>query len=121
MRKKIHNLVIKIMNMDINPYQVLVYYNVYMIKLVFFGYRVIELHRKEENELKRIYKESILIKIGFSWKFLQTVMCTRKSTLKIDLMIPNTIIKMLKLKLYIGNKWNEGNTGEAIKAQEEYQ
>ena len=38
--------------MDINSYHASVYFNVYMIKSVFFGYGVIELNPKEVKELK---------------------------------------------------------------------
>ena len=41
----------KLMNTDINPYQVAVYYNIHMIKSVHFGYGVMELNEKQEKEL----------------------------------------------------------------------
>ena len=75
-----------------------------MIKSVFFGCRVIELHPKEERELQRIYEEPILVKLGLSKKYLRAVLYTRKSALGISFMKPSTIIAILKLKQYVGNK-----------------
>ena len=46
MRKKMHTSIVKLMNMDINSYQVSIYFNTYIIKLVFFGCGIIELMKK---------------------------------------------------------------------------
>ena len=111
----------KIMNMDINSYQACMYFNVYMIKSVFFGYGVIELNSKEEKELKRIYEEPMLVKLGFSKKFPRIILYTRKSALGVGLMQPSTIIAILKLKSYIRNKRKQRNVTKSINIQEEYQ
>ena len=47
-----HQSVKKIINTDINPFQISIYFNVYMIKSVFIGYGVVDLNKKEEAELK---------------------------------------------------------------------
>ena len=104
MRLKMSESITKLMNLDINSYQASVYYNMYMIKAVLFRYSVVELHLKEEEELKRIYEEPFLQKLGLSKKFPRAVMYTRKSTLGLGIMAPSTIIALLKLKLFIGNK-----------------
>ena len=109
------------MNIDINSYQVCIYFNVYMIKSVFFGCGVIELNPREEKELKRIYEEPMLVKLGLSKKFLRIVLYTRKSALEVGLIQPSTIIAILKLKSYIGNKRKTGNAIKSINIQEEYQ
>jgi len=92
------------MILDINIHQAVIYFNVYMIKSDFFGNSIIELNAKEENKLKQIYEESILIKIGFSKKFSRSNLYMRKSTLGLELMETRMIIDMLKLNLYIRNK-----------------
>ena len=92
------------MNMDINLYQAYIYFNMYMIKSVFFGCGVIELNSREEEELKRIYEEPLLIKLGLGRKFPRIVLYKRKSALGIGLMKPSTVIAILKLKSYIGNR-----------------
>jgi len=104
MRAKMHKSITKIMNMDINSYQASVYYNIYMIRLVFFGCGVIELHIREEKELRRICEEPLLVKLGLSKKFPWAALYTRKSALGVGLMKPSTIIAMLKMKQYVGNK-----------------
>ena len=93
----------------------------YMIKSIFFGCRVIELNLREEEELKRIYEELILIKLGLGRKFPRIVLYKRTSALGIGLMKPSTIIAILKLKSYIGNKQKQGNATKSINIQEEYQ
>ena len=70
---------------------------------MYFRCRNIKLSQKEEIELKQIYKGLLLIKIGLS-NFLRLILYTRKSALEIRLMAPQTIISILKLKLYVGNK-----------------
>ena len=121
MRAKMHKSITKIMNMDINSYQALVYYNIYMIRSVFFGCGVIELHPREEKELRRICEEPLLVKLGLSKKFPWAALYTRKSALGVDLMKPSTIIAMLKMKQYVGNKQKGGNAAKSIEVQEEYQ
>jgi hypothetical protein len=119
MRKKMHESIVKIMNMDVNSYQASIFFNIYLIKTVYFGCGIVVLNEKQERELKRIYEEPILNKLGFSKKFPRDVLYARKSALGIGLMEPNTIIAMLKLKLYIGSKRGRGNSWESVKTQEE--
>ena len=91
-----------------------------MIKSVYFGCRIIELTNRQEQELKRIYEELLLIKLGLSRNFPRDVLYSRKSALGVRIMMPSTIINMLKAKLYIGNKRKGGIVKEAIELQEEY-
>ena len=84
--------------MDINSYQALVYFNIYMIKSIFFGCGVIELNPKEVKKLKQIYEELMLIKLGFSKKFPRIALYTRKSALGVGIIKPETTIAILKLK-----------------------
>ena len=121
MRKKLNQSITKIMNMDINSFQACVYFNTYMIKSVFFGCGVIELNQKQEKELKRLYEAPMLMKLGLSKNFPRLALYVRKSVLGIGLMQPSTIIAILKLKSYIGNKWKEGNATQSIEIQEAYQ
>ena len=70
--------------------------------------------------MKRLYEESLLIKLGLSKNFPRQVLYSRKSALGIGIITPSTIINMLKAKLYIGNVRREGVAKEAIDLQEEY-
>ena len=120
MQKKLHVSITKLMNTDINSYQVAIYYKIYMIKSVYFGCGIFELTDNQENELKKIYEEPLLVKLGLSRNFLRRVLYSRKSALGIGIMEPSTIINILKAKLYLGNKRMEGVANEVIKLQEEY-
>ena len=91
-----------------------------MIKSVYFGYGILELTDNQEKELKKIYEEPLLIKLGLSRNFPRRVLYSRKSALGIGIMKPSTIINILNAKLYLGNKRMEGVANEAIKLQEEY-
>ena len=51
----------KLMAMKITLYQVYVYFNMYMLKSVFFGAAIIEINKKQIKELKRIYEILIII------------------------------------------------------------
>jgi len=96
------------------------YYNVYMIKSVYFRSGIVELNNKQEIELRRIYEELLLIKLGLSRKFPRDILHSRKSALGVGIMKPTTIIDMLKAKLFLGNVRRKGVTYVAIKLQEEY-
>ena len=102
-------------NTDINLYQAAIYYNAYIIKSIYFGCRILELIIDQENELKRLYKEPLLVKLGLSRNFLRKVLYSRKSALGISIMTPSTIMNILRAKLYLGNKRMEGIANEAIK------
>ena len=89
-----------------------------MIKSVYFGCGIVQLHTKEENELKRIYEAILLSKLRFRKKFPRTALYSRKSALGIGLMTPSTIIDILKLKIHVVNKQKKRNVVDAISAQE---
>jgi len=91
-----------------------------MIKSVYFGCRIVELSMCQEKELKQIYKEPLLIKLGLSRNFPQSILYSRKSALGIEIMTPNIIIAILKAKLYLGNMRVGSNTTKAVSVQEEY-
>jgi len=120
MRKKLNISTTKLMSTDINPFQAAIYYNAYMIKSVYFGCGIVELNQSQEKELKRIYKEPLLLKLGLSRNFPRSVLYSRKSALGIGIMIPSTIIAILKAKLYVSNVRAGGNTVQAVRVQEEY-
>lgn len=61
--KKLHISITKLVSTDINSYQAVVYYNVHMIKSAYFRYIAVKLSKSQEYELKRLYKESLLIKL----------------------------------------------------------
>ena len=109
----------KLISTSINPFQAHIYYNAYMIKSVYFGCGIVELSDKQEEELKRLYEEPLLVKLGLSRKFPRVVLYSRKSALGVGIMALNTILAMLKAKLYLGNIRRKGETHKAIELQEE--
>ena len=79
------------------------------------------LNDEQEKELKRIYEEPMLMKLGLSKKFPRAALCSRKSTLGIGLMEPSTIVDVLKLKLFIGSMRKRGNSANYTQCQLEHQ
>ena len=120
MKKKLHVSITKLMNTDINPYQAAIYYNIYMIKSVYFGCGIIELSAKQEQALQQIYEEPLLVKLGLSRNFPRLVLYSRKSALGVGIMRPSTIIDMLKAKQYLGHKRMNSIANQSIQLQEEY-
>ena len=104
MRSKIAKSIIKIMNVDMNTHQAGMHFNVRMTKSVFFRCSATELNARQENELRRIYKEPMLVKLGLSKNYPRIALCLRKSALGVRLMLSNTLIAALKLKACIRNK-----------------
>ena len=119
MRKKINISITKLIQTTINPFQAANYYNIYMIKSMYFGCRIVELIVAQEVELKWIYKKPLLIKLELGQKFPQEVLYSRKSILRVGIMTPKTIIDILKAKLYIGNVRKRGETSRAIELHSE--
>ena len=78
---------------------------------MYFRCDIVQLHEIEEIELKR----------RFNKNFPKIALYLRKSALEIGLILPNTIIVMLKLKMYVGNIRKRGNTADAMIAQEDMQ
>ena len=104
------------MSTNIYLFQVSIYFNICMIKSIFFRCRVVKLQEKEEIELKYMCKEQILSKLVFSKKFPCNALYIRKSVLEISLIALSTILAILKLKLFIGHKRLKENTKDAIEA-----
>ena len=90
-----------------------------MIKSVYFGCGIVKLIVVQEIELKRIYETPLLIKLGLGQKFPHKVLYSRKSALGVRIMIPKTIINILKAKLYIGNVRKRGETNKVIELHSE--
>ena len=51
MNDKMRLAVSKLKNINIYPVLTYVFYNVYFIKLIYFGYRIISINNKQEEEL----------------------------------------------------------------------
>ena len=47
------------------------YFNAYLLKAVYFSYGIMELSQSQENELKKLYENTILQKLGLSMNMSQ--------------------------------------------------
>ena len=108
------------MFIDVNTYQVSVYYNIYLINIVFFRCRVVSIAKAQEVELRKMHEIILLIKIEWSRNFPRNALCSRKSALVIGLHKLNTTIEAMKLKLCVENEKRIENSGCLIKAHKEH-
>ena len=104
MRKKMITSITKLMNTDINPYQAHVYFNMHVLKSVFFSCAVVHLAKKQIAELKRTYEAPLLRKLQLSTRFPKELLYVWKLWLGVGLLAPKTVLAILKLKVYIEYK-----------------
>ena len=95
------------------------YYNMYLIKKVYYGGGIFALNDRQEKILKNIYEAVILNKMGLSVKFPRKVLYARKSALGVGLMAPWTIMSMLALKLYLSYQRGETRVSKLITINED--
>ena len=58
-----------------------------MFANVYFGRRIIKLHKREEAELEQLHEPTVLKKLGFSVNFPRKVMCVAKEMLSLGLLM----------------------------------
>ena len=92
-----------------------------MIKSVYYGCSIMKLINQQEAILIKIYKPTLLRKLGLSIKFPRSILYTRKTAIGIGIMKPSIIIDTLALKLYRGHKRQKSRITILIKANEEIQ
>ena len=63
-------VVAKLKETTIYSHMVFIVFDAYIMKSVYFGYGIVELHSKQELIIQKIYRETILKKIGLGKKFL---------------------------------------------------
>jgi len=85
-------VVAKLKKTTINLHRTYLVFNAYIMKSIYFGYGIIELHKKEEEILHKEYKEIILVKLGLSKKFPRSILYMRKSALGIGLIRLSTVV-----------------------------
>ena len=95
------------------------YYNMYLIKKVYYGGGILTINKKQEAILRSIYESVLLHKMGLSKKFPRKVLYARKSALGVGLMAPRTIMNVLALKLYVGHMRGELRVSKMIKINED--
>ena len=93
--------IFKLKNTEIVVTTAHLYYNMYLIKKVYFGCSIVHLSEQQECVLKKIYEPVILRKLGLSENFPRSVLYSRKTALGVGLLAPTTIIDVLAMKLYL--------------------
>ena len=119
MRRKLVESVKKLMNTELTSCQVHVYFNIYMLKIIFFGCGVVILSEMEEDEMKRIHENTTLNKLWLSVKFPREAIYMRKTALGLGLLEPNTVVSILILKQYFGHMRIVSDASNVIKTNEE--
>ena len=75
----------KLKSMPLSIANAYMYYNMYLMRKVYFGCGIITLMPNQEKILMKISKSILLRKMGLSKKFLRKMLYTRKSALGIGL------------------------------------
>ena len=103
-REKMIKEIIKLMRIEMTPYQTHAYFNMYMLTSIFFGCTTVELNNKQIIELKRIYEMPIIKKFQLNRNFPKSLLYAWKLFLGLGLISLQTAIDILALKGYFGNK-----------------
>ena len=119
MKEKMIEAVFKLKNTKIVVPTAHLYYNMYLIKKVYFGCGIVHLTEQQESELKKIYEPVLLKKLRLSENFPRSVLYSRKTALGVGLLAPRTIIDALALKLYLGHKRADDRIAKVIQINED--
>ena len=95
-----------------------IFFNMYLITQVYFGYGVISLSPKQEEILMQISESILLRKLGLSEKFPRKVLYAQKSQLGVEIIYPTIIIAILVLKLYLGHNRMKDRIAKIISINE---
>ena len=97
MKQKMSQSIAKIMNTNMNAYQTHIYFNMYLVKSIFFRSGIISLNEKQLRILEKMYKVPILKKLGLGKTFPRYLLYTVKSALSLGLIWPKTVLAMTML------------------------
>jgi len=89
----------KLRNIVMHPNITYMYYNVYLTKKVYFGYKIIELNDKQDELLCKIYKSTIGIKLRLGATFPRVILHIRQNALEVGLNKLKTAVAMLAKKI----------------------
>ena len=96
---KMKQAIAKLKNTTITTLVAYIYYNMYLLTKVYFGYSVINITKVQEQILVKVHEITILRKLRFIEKFPQRVLYSYKTALGISLIKLSTMIATLVLKL----------------------
>jgi len=97
----------KVIDTPMKPCQAYIYFNMHIVKSVFFGTGILKLILKQEEELKSIYESVILNKLGLNKTFPRKLLCTKKTSIVLGLLLPKTVLAMLSIKQFFREYKNE--------------
>ena len=92
------------------------FFNAYLMKIVYFGYGIVEINERQEKYLQSLYETIILNKLMLSKKFPRRILHVRRNTIGIGFIRPKTVINALATKLYIGHQQANTSTSNMIQA-----
>jgi hypothetical protein len=92
------------------------FFNAYLMKIVYFGYGIVEINERQEKYLQSLYETIILNKLMLSEKFPRRILYVRRNTIGIGFIRPKTVINALATKLYIGHQQANTSTSNMIQA-----
>ena len=98
MKEKMYRVMSKLRSTPLSITNTYVYFNIYLIKQVYFGSGVLNLNPKQEEELMKISKVTLLRRLGLSERFPRKILYTKKSQLGVGILKPSTIIIILSMK-----------------------
>ena len=88
----------KVIDTLIKTYQAHIYFNMCIMKSIFFRTGILKVILKQEEELKSIYEPVILNKLGLSKIFLRKLLYTKKTSIRIELLLLKTVLAILSIK-----------------------
>ena len=113
------NSVKKLITTELSAYQTYIYFNMYLLRSVFFRCEVVKISEKQEKDLKKMYEIPLLTKLKLGEKFPRKVLYVRRIAMRVGLIQPCIAIVIVTLQLYFGNIRIESNAGNIILALEE--
>ena len=118
MKEKMCRAMSRLKGTSISIANAYVFFNMYLIKQVYFGCGIIELLPAQEKILLHICESTLLKKLRLSEKFPRRILYARKSELGVGILKPTTMIAILALKLYLGHKRNKDRISKIIEINE---
>ena len=85
MREKLVVSMMKLLSTNINNFQTYMYFNMYMTRVVFFGYDSIDLLEKQNKDLRKVYENLISKRLDLGKKFLCKVLYSWRLVLGVGL------------------------------------
>ena len=117
--EKINSAIHKLKQTVMKPGVMYLYFNVYLLKSVFFGYQIVKLSIKQEEKLQKKHKATILQKMKLRITFPGAVLYSRRNVIGIGLIRSKMVIVIQAYKLYFGNLRAQMRIARIIRINEE--